>query len=625
MRKRSRTMIHRIAPALLMAATALGLAPMPGAAQDEAFRTRRVWKGSPEPFCCGNTMVSADGRYVPGWDSNTGNLQYLDMLEDRWIRVTDKGTWDTSDSFSLNGMFSPDGEWIAHSWSEEGEAQLRVDRRDGGEHRVLFTDAAVSPLDWTPDGRNVLVVARFLDPESVTGGNPRRGTHGWDRLLLLPLDGGEARVLKEVELTGAVDGRMALTPSNSGMRVAHFSPDGRWVAYQRFEEGTMLADIHILSLDGATDRPLVTGNGNDRLMGWTADGSTLLFHSEREARPGIWKVSVSNGFPTGGPKFVRDDVWGMEPMGVGELGFYYGITSEEPQVQTTEIDFVSGQILSAPTPIRDPGSANPSVSPAWSPDGRQLAYLIWTSDDGSSAEVAIRSLETGEVRSFPINGMGIGKVAWGSDPLSVLMNGNHHEQGPGIYRLDLRSGDVTPVLVGGDAPFNLEDTFKRDGRTVAAPIGEEGVGIVAYEVRDLETGQETVIETNGYSWIMAFPGGGRYAVWTEKGPRKGSPVDATLSIIGMDGSRRIIWEGSVQGRLLETMAITSDGKHVLLEVEGRGLIVDVETGDSRVLKTPTGEEYRGRGRHIVIQPNGSRVAFVGGDPVAEIWLMEGIR
>jgi Tol biopolymer transport system component len=624
MKTRSRAMIHRIVPALLVGAAALSTAPLPAAAQDEPFRTRRVWKGSPEPFCCGNTMVTADGRYVPGWDDN-GNLQYLDMLENRWIRVTDKGTWETSDSFSLNGMFSPDGEWIAHSWSEEGEPQLRVDRRGGSEHRVLFTGAAASPLDWSPDGRSVLVVARFVDPESVTGGNPRMGTHGWDRLLLLPMDGGEARVLKEVELTGGVDGRMALTPSSSGMLVAHFSPDGRWLAYQRFEEGSRLADIHLLSLVGATDRPLDTGIGNDRLMGWTADGSTLLFHSEREARPGIWKVSVSNGSPTGGPEFVRDDVWGMEPMGVGELGFYYGITSERPQVQTTEIDFESGQILSAPTPIRDPGSPNPSVSPAWSPDGRQLAYVVWTSEDGQSAEIAIRSLETGETRSFPIDNMGVGKVAWGSDPLNVLINGHHQEQGMGVFRLDLRSGGLLPVLVGDDAPDNLEDTFKRDGRTVAVPIAQEGVGIVAYQVRDLETGQETLIETNGYSWIMAFPGGGRYAVWTERGPRDGTPVDATLSIVGMDGSKRTIWQNAVQERFMQTMAITSDGKHILLGVDGKGLIVDTETGASRVLRTPTGEEYLSQGRAIVIQPNGSRVAFVGGDPVAEIWVMEGIR
>ena len=176
MNRHSKTIRHRLTAGILAVAIATILGPPPASAQQETFRARRVWKGSPEPFCCGNTMVSRDGRYVPGWDSDTGNLQYLDMMENRWIRVTDV---DAYQSFSLNPMFSPDGQWIAHSWtvmaSEEPGRQLRVDRRDGTEHRVLLRhpwdeqsggpeEQSSGPLDWSPDGRSVLVVRRSLDP-----------------------------------------------------------------------------------------------------------------------------------------------------------------------------------------------------------------------------------------------------------------------------------------------------------------------------------------------------------------------------------------------------------------------------------------------------------------------------
>ena len=60
-----------------------------------------------------------------------------------------------------------------------------------------------------------------------------------------------------------------------------------------------------------------------------------------------------------------------------------------------------------------------------------------------------------------------------------------------------------------------------------------------------------------WSWIRTFPGGGRYAVWTEKRPRDGSPVDVTLVEYGLAGSRRVIWEGTVHGHFMQTMAITS--------------------------------------------------------------------
>ena len=76
---------------------------------------------------------------------------------------------------------------------------------------------------------------------------------------------------------------------------------------------------------------------------------------------------------------------------------------------------------------------------------------------------------------------------------------------------------------------------------------------------------------------------------------------------------------------MESMAITSDGRHVMVRVEDRLMIVDVDTAAARFLKTATGEDYRTPRTHYVIQPNGSRVAFGAGESVAEIWVMEGIR
>ncbi|HSG48416.1 MAG TPA: hypothetical protein VLA43_11425, partial [Longimicrobiales bacterium] len=433
-------------------------------------------------------------------------------------------------------------------------------------------------------------------------------------------------VLKRVELTGTVDGRMALTPSSAGMGVASFSPDGRWIAYQRYARGTQDGDIHLISADGSADRPLVTDEGNDRLLGWVPDGSGILFHTERDARPGIWRLAVRNGSAVGRPEFVRDEVWGMEPMGMGEKGLYYMVRSEAPQVYTAEVDFDAGEIVSVATPVRDPGSGNGSGSPAWAPDGRQLAYRMWLQGEPVRTEIAVRSLETGDVRSFVLNDMGVEKIAWGSDPLGLLMHATRSGGETGVYRLDLQSGEVAPILVGDEAPGNLEGYFKRDGRTVAVPFRRDGEGITGYRVRDLETGREMEIETGGWSWIVAFPGGESYAVWTEKGLRDGSPVDATLSVVGVDGSRRTLWRDSVQGRFMTVMAITSDGEHVLVAPEGRLMIVDVATGDHRFVEAPSGEVYPSFGaREIVIQPNGSRIAFPAGKAAVEIWLIEGLR
>ena len=73
----------------------------------------------------------------------------------------------------------------------------------------------------------------------------------------------------------------------------------------------------------------------------------------------------------------------------------------------------------------------------------------------------------------------------------------------------------------------------------------------------------------------------------------------------------------------EHMAVTSDGKYILMGKDGGNWIVDEASGERRILKTASGEEFRGVLTYMVMQPNGSRVAFNGGASVAEIWVMEG--
>jgi Tol biopolymer transport system component len=607
------------------------LTPIQGSSQENGITTRRIWKGDPSQFCCGNTLVSSDGRYVPGWDWSTGNLAYLDMMEDRWVSVTEKTTW-ANDGFSLNGMFSPDGQWLAHTWSNPDRgtyvAELRLDRVDGSEHRVILSGPSASPMDWTPDGAMVLAnVRRMVDEDGET--IYARGRLGSDQLALIPTDGGEPRVLKEFSLE-TTDGRTSVMPGPTGLRAARVSPDGRWVAYQINEEGTTRPDIHIISTDGEVEGPLVTGNGHDVLLGWVPDGSGILFHSGREVRQGIWRLNIRNGEPAGEPEYLRGDVFGMGPLGLGPKGLYYMIQAEHPQVHTVEIDFGKGEMVSAPAPIRNPGSGNASKSPAWSPDGRQLAYMV------GNDELRIQSLETGEVKTFPLPIRGAEKVAWGSDPRSVVLNATLPDETFGLFRFDLQTSELSLELSGlEDGVFNLEDTFIRDGRSVIRRAGgpEEGYRI---EALDLETDETRTLlrSETAFPFVEAtsFPGANQYAVWISGLHPDGDGAHGRLLVVNADGTgEKTLWEGRTEYRFMDHMAVTSDGKYILLgrtdlDKSGDGpiWIVDAKTGERRFLKTASGKDFGGELRFMVMQPNGSRMAFAGGSSVAEIWLMEGI-
>jgi len=349
---------HAGLAALLLIILMASAAPL--SAQSQSLRARRIWKGETDNICCYSPpKPSPDGRYIPGVDWSSGDLAYLDLQQDQWVRVSDTGGWNESGDFSMNAIYSPDGTQMAHSWltMASGSWDLRVVDVDGENTRVLISPSDSEqwwPLDWSPSGRFILAAHSFEGPVP--------GTYGF-QFLLVPANGGEVTVIKEFDPT-----------VNHNSTFARFSPDGQWIAYTEYAGEPPLADVRILSLNGRVDRGLVTGNGDDKLMDWLPDGSGILFHSERKLTEAIWRLPVRDGSATREPELIRGDAWGMIPMGFGPAGFYYGVPTEAPQVYTAAFDLQRGELVSSPNPVRDI-SAGTGKLPAWSPDGRQLAFL----------------------------------------------------------------------------------------------------------------------------------------------------------------------------------------------------------------------------------------------------------
>src|SRR5262249_25841466 len=68
------------------------------------------------------------------------------------------------------------------------------------------------------------------------------------------------------------------------------SPDGKYVA---FERGTP-AHIWILDIDRGSITDLTTGPANYGNARWSADGSRILFVSDRDGTPGLYEQAVSS-------------------------------------------------------------------------------------------------------------------------------------------------------------------------------------------------------------------------------------------------------------------------------------------------------------------------------------------
>jgi TolB protein len=105
-------------------------------------------------------------------------------------------------------------------------------------------------------------------------------------------------------------------------------------------------------------------------------------------------------------------------------------------------------------------STLPLMSPAWSPDGRSLAYVSF---EGSAAAVFVQDLASGERRRVSARAGVNGAPAWSPDGRSLALtlsrNGNLD-----IYVLDLATQALTRVT--SDEAIDTEAEWAADGRTL---------------------------------------------------------------------------------------------------------------------------------------------------------------
>jgi Tol biopolymer transport system component len=577
-------------------------------AQSQGVTTRRIWKGATDNICCMVTpRPSPDGRYIPGVDWATGDLAYLDLRADEWVRVTNNGE---SGNISMSAAFSPDGTRLAHAWftRADGTWDFRAEDVAGGNVQILIPgdeDLLAWPLDWSPDGRFILVQRSY----------GRNVTSRAD-LVLVPAEGGEVRILK------GLDPR-----ENQNNLFARFSPDGRWIAYSTRTVGSHLTDIHILSVDGDVEGGLVIGNGDDDLLGWLPDGSGILFHSERDSQQGVWRLPVRNGVSAGDPQLVKGEMWSMTPLGFGPAGYYYSVPTEAPQIHTARLDLERGELASMPVPVRDP-SARAASRPAWSPDGRQLAFFVGAGLPGGQTSLTIMSQETGESYTLPFPANVPTVLAWGPDGQSVFFNGAY-DGVPGFYRFYLGSGAVE-TLATVEELGGFGYGFSADGQALIYGT-RSSTGEVEVRARNVETGADQLLTMAGpdFSGIDKLPGEDRYLVATHVRDT-GEP---TLRIWTMDSQGSevgIIWEGPSSLRGNSRLFPTADGKRVMVygqDDSDQALLLSfhVETGEVQVILSGTEGDEIGPLRSLTIHPDGSMIAFRKGATKGEIWVMEGIK
>lgn len=366
---------------------------------------------------------SHDGRYLSFVDAATGNLAIRDTATNVPKALTSNAPG--SKEFAYFSVISRDSAKVAYAWfNDEGFYDLRVVNLDGSGSRILYRNEQagfVQPCAWSPDNKQILTL--FFRKDNIS------------QIALVPADGGPPKILRS--LNWVYPKRMDL------------SPDGRYVVYDSFANGDGGdRTIYLLAVDGAKEAKLISTPGNHLFPLWAPDGKSVIFFSNQD----VMTLRVEDGKPIGEPKVLRRDVGRILPMGITRDGsYYYGVRSGEVDVFAT--DFTNPAANAKRLSMRFPGR---NSAPAWSPDGRSLAYLSRRGAENFGQEartIVLRSFAPDEERELPVKLAHIEKVRWSPDGRSLLVSGSDNKGRGGLYSVDAKSGALSPLVAEAGASF----------------------------------------------------------------------------------------------------------------------------------------------------------------------------
>jgi dipeptidyl aminopeptidase/acylaminoacyl peptidase len=367
---------------------------------------------------------------------------------------------------------SPDGNLVvyivkvADMEKDKRPGNLWLARWDGSENRALtFGNKGQSHPRWSPDGKWIAFISDREDENEV------------DQVWILSSGGGEAEKLTDVK--GGVED-FAWSPDSKRIALIVHDPDPREPEKKEKEKKTVppividrlffkkdvdgyltqrYSHLQLLDLANRKIEPLTSGAHDDLLPAWSPDGKEIAFVTKRGDDP---------------DRTVNWDVY---------------VISAQPGAKERQL---------TTSPEADP---NPDweSAPAWSPDGKTIAYVH--GGDPKKIEYAVHSLAIipaagGEAKVLTEKlDRNVLQPRWSPDGKSILVLVEDDGTQP-LVRVPANGGALEPVTTGRRQVTGYD--VSRDGRIIVrASTSDRPYEIFAVEkgnLRDLTKQTEAFLK-----------------------------------------------------------------------------------------------------------------------------------
>jgi len=529
-------------------------------------------------------FLTPDGRLMAMTDWSSGDVAIRDMSTGRLQRLMAKpGGWE-SDGFADTIVLSPDLRQVAYVWHEGANpGHLRIiPNQPGAKSRALVRNSEfpyVLPAGWSRDGRFVLVDMWKKDYTA--------------QFAWVSVADGTFKVLR------SLDWRRPSRPK--------LSPDGRTIAYSALaNQDSEDSHIYLLAADGSSERELVTRGGTNEAPAWTADSAHILFTSYRSGTYDLWSAPVRGGDPS----LLQRDIGKILPIGVTRSGsFYYVNERGAENVFLAQLD-PDGKVRGPLSKLSDK-FAGSNRGPAWSPDGKFIAFKRRGQGNRIGYDLVVRSLETGAERTYSSNTL-VGVPArplWLHDGSGLVLAMADRQERISFHRVNLKTGQFTEVLAPDTSYLSLA-ALSPDDHTLYLKNSD---GVASYNLRTGDYGQ--VVSTAGVVNSFVLSPDGRTLAIARSAPAQKRWV-GHLSLIGVDGSNfRDLYSADEDvfggGPML---AWTKDARTILFAQGTRDwqlMGIPAKGGQAEPLELIT----TGPQHELVVSPDGSRIAFSHGKTI----------